>query len=123
MHLKTIQRQLVERDKNLFNALENEKVSYFILGLVEEAGEVAGQWKKLKRARRTGKISKTLAEKLEKSGLTHEEYRRKELAKEMADVQMALLLLAEKTGIDLDAAVTEKFNEVSEENNLKKLEE
>jgi len=42
---------------------------------------------------------------------THATY--EDLAKELADVVICAVLLADSAGIDLDGAVTDKFNETS----------
>lgn len=62
-----------------------------------------------------GELGETanLVKKIERGDLSLDEARA-ELAKEIADVQTYLDILAFRAGIDLGAATVEKFNEVSE---------
>jgi NTP pyrophosphatase (non-canonical NTP hydrolase) len=115
MELKHLQQKVVDRDNEVFHSLE-EDVSYLILALNEEAGEVAGNYKKFLRHQRNPQLlKKSIKDKLTKQKISYPEYRKIEMGKELADNLFYIMLIAEKEGIDLTKAVKQKFNEVSKQ--------
>lgn len=85
----------IERNETSFHC-EGWSLCDWMTALAGEVGEAANVIKKVRRGDRT----------LDDA--------RADLAKELADIQMYLDLLAHYAGIDLGAATTAKFNEVSE---------
>ncbi len=71
---------------DLGTIVEKNEIVYYVLGLSDEAGEVAGKIKKLYR---------------DKNGVIDEEYK-KEIAKELGDVIWYLSQLCTKLGLSLE---------------------
>lgn len=115
---KEVQKKLKKRDKVTYHALDGD-LADLVLGLTEEAGEVAGNLKKMRRHQRNPQLmKKSMKSKLKKLGMSYEEYRKIEQGKELADVIFYVLLIAEKTSTDIDKALTQKFNEVSKDHKV-----
>ncbi len=98
MHLRDFQHINEERCEEVFHPLHHWSASDWMTALVGEVGEAANFLKKRLRG---------------------EHISDKDIAKELADVQAYLTLLASSLGIDLEAEVIEKFNEVSRRRNAR----
>lgn len=103
MHFRTLQEAMAIR----MPQFKNKSVEYanngsdwsdaqWLQALVGELGEYAN-----------------LKKKIERGDFSLEE-KRVDLGKELADVTMYLVILASRLNIDLDSAIVNKFNEVSE---------
>ncbi len=111
-----------------FNMIEKD-ILYFSVAIAEECGEFAGVIKKLDRGfnnREHLKMQKEwknlMQDKPEEIMPTYEEFEfhwvrkmRKKAADELADIFTYVDLTAGRLGLDLNKAVMEKFNKVSEE--------
>lgn len=86
----------VQRCEEYFQSCKDWTISDWLMAITGELGELANVLKKIRRGDFTV------------------EDKREELAKEIADVNIYLDLLAAKLNIDLGKAVREKFNEVSD---------
>ena len=106
MELKRIlEVNLTRSDRWHPGGINDWSLSDWAVALSGEVGEVCNVVKKMNRLR------DGLAQK---GVLTQAQYM-EELRFELADVFLYLLLLSARSGIDLEAAVVEKFNKVSEE--------
>lgn len=94
----------VERCEESFHKLKDWSPSDWMTAFVGEVGEAANEIKKLKR----------LESPLNKQEKRSPEEIKKAIAKELADAFTYLDLTAAALDIDLERAVIEKFNEVSE---------
>lgn len=115
-----------DRNEALFNGATLEDI-YFTTAIAEEVGEVCGIIKKLKRGFNERELLKcrnkylALNPGIKSQDIPGADYFRSEwyknqshnLAGEVADVFVYLNLLAYKNGINLMAAVEEKFNQVT----------
>lgn len=115
-----------DRNEALFNGATLEDI-YFTTAIAEEVGEVCGVIKKLKRGFNERELLKArneykkynpqaIPESIPGADVLREKWYKdqtQKLALEVADVFIYLNLLAYKNGINLMAAVEEKFNKVT----------
>jgi NTP pyrophosphatase (non-canonical NTP hydrolase) len=84
-----------------YNSLATWSHTDWCCGLAGEVGELCNMVKKIRRGSKTMKQLK------------------KEIAKELADVILYTCLTSKSMGIDLEASIIQKFNEVSKRLNSK----
>ena len=95
----------VKRTNEACIPLDDWTLSEWALGIGEEAGEVLGVCKKLRRME--------CGINFKKDPQSKEEYMKK-LEGELADVVLYTCLVSAKANIDLSKAIVDKFNEVSD---------
>lgn len=105
LDLDKFRRINVARSERFCTKLDDWSNADWGIALAEEAGEVCGVFKKMKRMESGINFSK--------DPQTEEEYLEK-LAEELADVISYADLIAAKNGINLSKAVQKKWNEVSD---------
>ncbi len=97
---------MIERTDESFHPVNDWSPNEYGLAICEEAGEVAGV---LKRVRRL----EDGANRPYNKGVTPEKLKQN-LADELGDVIAYAALLCTRCGLDLGTVVAEKFNEISE---------
>ncbi len=102
MNLETLRQKNIERQA-VWCPKDKPDLLFRGLELAGEAGEACNVIKKLERAMRGWRGSRTTVE---------------QLAEELADVVITADLAAEAAGIDLSKAVPSKFNKTSREQNI-----
>ncbi len=106
MTLSMLQREVTQRSRESFHPVYDWSLIDYACCLGEEVGEVQG---KIKRIRRLADgADKAYNKDVSEFQLIDE------TGKELADVVIYCCLLAERLGISLEAAVIQKFNEVSD---------
>lgn len=104
LDLEYLEKVSVERTENHCTPLDSWSNSDWCVAIAEEAGEVCGAVKKLKRMKDGVNFAK--------DPQTEEEYIDK-IAEEMGDTIEYIVLLAAKLNINLSKAIQKKFNHVS----------
>ena len=101
-----LQKKCLERS----TVIKDWGLSEWMIGVAEEAGEIAGAIKRLNRLR-SGYYDNLM------SSEEKERFKQKQennLGEEIADTICYLMLLANEANVDLDKAIIDKFNEVSD---------
>jgi len=117
--MELFQKISLERCNGPFNCAD-QPLLYWSTAIAEEAGEIAGVAKKMARGFNKRELLKMRKKHGEEKTDTELEQmwfveKKEQLAEEAADLFTYIDLLAQKSGFDLWAAVTSKFNRVSEE--------
>lgn len=106
LNLESLRKANVERCEEVFHPLNDWTPTDWATAMGGEAGETLNKVKKLRRLDDADKAMDTPEERKRICAL---------IAEEIADTVIYGDLLAARLGIDLSAAITEKFNKVSEE--------